>query len=30
VDTIAHLKSFVTTITMDGNYSITANFGRAC
>ena len=30
VATIPNLNSFVTTITMDGNYSITANFGRAC
>jgi len=30
VDTINTANSFVTTITMDGNYSITANFRRSC
>ena len=30
VDTIANLSSFVTTITMDGDYSITAGFRRSC
>jgi len=30
VDTIANLNSFVTTITMDGDYSITADFRRSC
>ena len=30
VETINTVNSFVTTITMNGNYSITANFGCAC
>jgi uncharacterized repeat protein (TIGR02543 family) len=30
VDTISTINSFVTTITMDGDYSITAKFRRFC
>jgi len=30
VATITTVKSFSTTITMDGDYSITANFGCLC
>ncbi|MGQ9545590.1 MAG: InlB B-repeat-containing protein [Dehalococcoidia bacterium] len=30
VATIADVRSFSTTITMDANYTITANFGCAC
>jgi len=30
VDTIGRLKSFVTTITMDGDYTIEATFKRSC
>jgi uncharacterized repeat protein (TIGR02543 family) len=30
VATISTAKAFVTTITMNGDYSITANFGCAC
>ncbi len=30
VDTIANLKSFVTTITMDGDHTIEATFRRYC
>jgi uncharacterized repeat protein (TIGR02543 family) len=30
VATITTVKSFSTTITMNGDYSITANFGCAC
>ncbi|MFU8795674.1 MAG: InlB B-repeat-containing protein [Dehalococcoidia bacterium] len=30
VDTIANLRSFVTTITMDGDYTIEASFKRSC
>lgn len=30
VGTITTVNSFSTTITMNGDYSITANFGRGC